>query len=174
MSCKDNKCQEKIQAVHYTQMMEKRRLFVQNFTVPDLTDNLIENVESTTDTWDAMVDELRRRLAKRNAHSVDVAKRRAHNMVSEQIEEEETTDMDLTNHINQTNFQTSDIQLNDSSINALINTLNTDWKVGYKLWKNLTQQLQKQITDVRNTHLPPNSGGNNNTSKDNKKSVNFK
>ena len=91
-----------------------------------------------------MVDELRRRLAKRNAHSVDVAKRRAHNMVSEQMEEE-NTDIELTNHINQTNFQTPDIQLNDSSINALINTLNTDWKVGYKLWKNLTHQLQKQI-----------------------------
>ena len=136
----------------------KRRLFVQNFTVPDLTDNLIENVESTTDTWDAMVDELRRRLAKRNAHSVDVAKRRAHNMVSEQMEEE-NTDIALTNHINHTNFQTPDIQLNDSSINALINTLNTDWKVGYKLWKNLTQQLQKQVNDGRNAHLPPNSEG---------------
>ena len=89
-------------------------------------------MESTTDTWDAMVDELRRRLAKRNAHSVDVAKKRAHNMASEQMEEE-TSAMDLTNHINQTNFQTSDIQLHDSSINALIDTLNTDWKVGYKL-----------------------------------------
>ena len=36
----------------------KRRLFVQNFTVPDLTAELIDTVESTTDTWDAMVDSL--------------------------------------------------------------------------------------------------------------------
>ena len=46
----------------------KRRLFAQNFMVPDLTDHLIDNVEACTDNWNDMVNALRRRLAKRLAH----------------------------------------------------------------------------------------------------------
>ena len=36
----------------------KRRLFVQNFTVPDLTAELIESVENSTESWEALVDQL--------------------------------------------------------------------------------------------------------------------
>ena len=47
----------------------KQHLFVQNFTVPDLTAELIDTIENTTDTWDAMVDSLHQCLAKRTIHA---------------------------------------------------------------------------------------------------------
>ena len=43
---------------------------------------------------------------------------------------------------------------------AFIHALSADWKVGYQLWKNLTQELQKQVTDIRREHLPMDLGGN--------------
>ena len=58
----------------------KRSLFIQNFTVPDLTDILIESVESVTDTWYAMVDELRRSIARRMANSVHYSQSNAYNL----------------------------------------------------------------------------------------------
>ena len=42
---------------------------------------------------------------------------------------------------------------------AFINALSADWKVGYELWKVLEVELKKALTDSRNKHLPPNSGG---------------
>ena len=43
---------------------------------------------------------------------------------------------------------------------AFIHALSADWKVGYQLWKFLTQELQKQVTDIRRQHLPMDLGGN--------------
>ena len=117
------------------------------------------------------MDELRRRLAKRNAHTIDVAKRKAHHTTSYahkvQTESDSDSDSESVQHDSkddedqeQSNQVEHPILSNDAFMQeALVNLLNSDWRVGYQLWKNLTQQLQKQITDVRNTHLPPNSGG---------------
>ena len=37
--------------------------------------------------------------------------------------------------------------------------LSVDWKVGLQLWKNITKELKKQVSEVRNQYLPSNSGG---------------
>ena len=42
---------------------------------------------------------------------------------------------------------------------AFVNALSVDWKVGFQLWKKLTEELRNKVSDVRNQHLPPNSGG---------------
>ena len=144
----------------------KRRLFIQNFHVPDLTDNLIENVEHNTDTWDAMVDDLRRRLAKRNHHALEDARGRAHQAVTAYDEDYNDETPTSQPEISASIFQA----LNHP---AFINALNSDWRVGYELWKKLPRQIQEQITGLRDEHFPQNSGGSIDT-KDDKKRVNFK
>ena len=42
----------------------KRDQFMQNFTLSEVNEELIETVESTTETWPEMVDALRQRIAK--------------------------------------------------------------------------------------------------------------
>jgi hypothetical protein len=126
----------------------KRRLFIQNFTVPDLTAELIESVENNTETWDAMVDQLRRRLARRTIHSNDVARRKAHYALGQ-------------NQLNDLDLSTPASIMATMNSPAFINALSLDWKVGYQLWKNLTDELKKKVQDIRDQHLPlpPNSGG---------------
>ena len=55
----------------------KRRLFIQNFTAPDLTAELIESVENSSSSWDAMVDQLCRRLIRRTIHATAVVRGKA-------------------------------------------------------------------------------------------------
>ena len=61
----------------------KRRLFIQNFTVPDLTAELIESVENNTQTWEALVDQLFCRLSRRTIHAKDIAYIKAHQSIME-------------------------------------------------------------------------------------------
>ena len=56
----------------------KCRPFIQNFTIPYLTAELIKSVENNTYTCDAMVDHLCRHLARRTIHEKDVVRRKAH------------------------------------------------------------------------------------------------
>ena len=51
--------------------------------------------------------------------------------------------------------------------------MNSDWRVGYELWKKLPRQIQEQITGLRDEHFPQNSGGSIDA-QDDKKRVNFK
>ena len=132
----------------------KRRLFIQNFTVPDLTTEFIESVENNTDTWDDMVGQLRRRLARRTIHAVCVARRKAHQTLMHApvptCSNATFTDFDLCAH--------SSI-MNAMNGSAFTNALSVDWKAGHQLWQKLTEELKKKVQDMRDQHLPPNSGG---------------
>ena len=128
----------------------KRSIFVRNFTVVDLTDTLIENVEAVTNTWDSMVDELRRRLAKRNSQVASRIKAKAHHTTRAVTEEHGVSLPQTTRELDYQSMLTSFVQ-----------ALNADWKVGYQLWKNLPKELQQELTKVRHQCLPMESGGNN-------------
>ena len=56
----------------------KRNVCVHNFTLPGITSELIESVETATDTWEEMVSELRHRLAFRSIHDKNFASSNAH------------------------------------------------------------------------------------------------
>ena len=118
--------------------------------IPDLTDHLIENVEVSTDTWPAMVDELRHRLAKRQHHAVDIAKRKAH---------QATTDHKMSQ------LSSQPLEPDYSSIYtslqqpSFIQALSSDWHVGYELWKHIPKEFQEKLTTICQEHLPVNSGG---------------
>ena len=112
----------------------KQCLFIQNFMFPDLTDHLIENVEVSTNTWPAMVDELRCRLAKRQHHAVYIAKRKTHQatIVPEEIDQPpqslEPDYSSIYSSLQQPSF---------------IHALSSNWRVGYELWKQFPQNFKK-------------------------------
>ena len=114
-------------------------LFIQNFMVPDLTDHLIENVEVSTDTWPAMVDELCCCLAKCQHHAVDIAKCKAHQATTDHEQSPPSSLM---------------IEPNYSSVYAslqqpsFIQALSTDWRVGYELWKHIPKEFQEKLTTI--------------------------
>ena len=49
--------------------------------------------------------------------------------------------------------------MNDTNSQAFIHGLSVDWKVGFQLWRKLTEELRKKVQDVRDEHLPPRSEG---------------
>jgi hypothetical protein len=136
----------------------KRRHFARNFMVPDLTDHLIEMVELCTQTWDGMVDDLRRRLAKRQHHSFEDSKRKAHQAVTEPPETGSTVpDTPSPSPIDHDTTLATILQVLNHT--AFINALNSDWRIGYELWGKLPSQLKQQLMNIREEHLPLNSGG---------------
>ena len=159
----------------------KRRLFIQNFTVPDLTATLIENVESSTQTWEALVDQLRRRIARRTIHATDAASRRANQALVGTPPSDQSTQRKVnqayveTPHGYQGQYMPTELipsyNLDDFDLStprtimaavnspAFVCALSADWKVGFELWRRLTSELKSQLSDVRDQHLPPNSGG---------------
>ena len=128
----------------------KWQLFIQNFMVPDLTDHLIENVDVSTDTWPAMVDELRRRLAKRQHHAIDIAKRKAHQVISDY------EPMESPQPMLESDFSSIYTSLQQPSF---IHALSSDWHVRYELWKHIPKEFQDKLTSICQEHLPSNSGG---------------
>ena len=109
----------------------KQRLFVQNFSVPDLTADLIDSVESTTESWDAMIDSLRRRLANHSAHSKTVAKRNPHLSTIDDFLELHAPSLRTFSSpsVSPTFTLTEDMVASP----AFINALSSDWRIGYKL-----------------------------------------
>jgi len=137
----------------------KRNLFVQNFTVPDLTAELIESVEATTETWDDMVNELRHRLAKRTISAKQEGKRKAHMTLQEESNTIVPSFSQSQHLVNNTSLDLSNIDLSDNHLDAYVHAVSQDWNVGYKLWQKLTEELKKKIMDTRRQHLSPDSGG---------------
>ena len=140
----------------------KRQLFVQNFTLLDVTAEMIENVESTTETWDDMVDALRLRMAKRVATDKDVAKRRAHLTVQDTepapclptIPEQPSSEIS----IHEVAAFLCHASPEDTTVFA--NLLAQDMMVGRRLWQLLSSALKEQIMEARNKAQPVDSGGN--------------
>jgi len=127
----------------------KRRQFVQNFSVPDFTADLIDTVEQTTNTWDAMVSSLRQRIARRTINDRETAKRKAHM----------TVDTDTTQLMPARRSQMAEASPQMSEMDAFVNALAQDWRVGYRLWKELGPEIQKKVTNIRERLMPPDSGG---------------
>ena len=124
----------------------KHHLFVHQFSVTNLTADLIDTVESTTETWEAMVDSLRHRLARRSIHSQRSIQRNAHHTSASLPD---PTPPHEVIHAIYMAFQSP----------AFVNALQADRSVGYELWKVLPADLQKQIVELRNQHFPLGSGG---------------
>ena len=95
----------------------KRQTFINNFSLIGHTNKMADNVFEQTDTWEQLVSSLRTKLARRSAQSTTEGKRFAHLSVSGNDEDE---------HI----------------VKFYINTIQSsqDWKVGYALWKSLTDK----------------------------------
>jgi len=112
----------------------KRNLFVQNFTVPDLTAELIESVESTTETWEDMVNELRHRLAKCTIAARNEGKRRAHLTTQDTHDSDLTmTTQDLASTSRNIACNLSSLAIDDSYLDSYVHMLAQDWKIGFKL-----------------------------------------
>ena len=144
----------------------KRSLFIQNFTVPDLTDILIESVESVTDTWYAMVDELRRRIARRMANSVHYSQSNAYNL--QKVKHPTTC---ITNPGSQIEpripFDNYDSISNSSVLQLFlnpefINLINSNPQLGFQMWKRLPHPLKMQLSRNTIINLSQDSGGNSN------------
>ena len=133
----------------------KRRLFVTNFTHPDHTAEMIDSVEATTTTWDAMVNALRRRIAKRRIRDLKTASVHAKQAIVEPSPSpidvpDSAFSMDaLINHLS---------TASPTQFEALINALSTDWHVGIKLWKSLTDKLRKQVAATCRQNMSSDSG----------------
>ena len=115
----------------------KHCIFVQNFTVPDLTSELIESVEATTVTWDAMVDKLCHCIVKQTVVAQNVARRKAHMASIEANRDNPEVDNHIS-HFNVNRFEFSDSSFSDDDITSFINMISQNWKVGYKLWQQFT------------------------------------
>ena len=57
-------------------------------------------------------------------------------------------------HFNVNQFAFSDSSFSDDDITSFINMISQDWKVGYKLWQQLTDALKAQIADTRKKVIP--------------------
>ena len=100
-----------------------------------------------------MVDELSRRIAKRTVAAWDVARRKAH-MASVDISSDNDEVDNHINHFNANRFALSDSSFSDDDITSFVNMITQDWKVGYKLWQQLTDALKDQITETRKKAMP--------------------
>ena len=103
-----------------------------------------------------MVDQLRRRLARRMIHAKDTAKRQAHQALMLA-----PPHLPTSTHANLAHFDLSSPSAIMATMNdpAFVNALSLDWKVGCQSWRNLNDELKRQLQDVRDQHLPPPSGG---------------
>ena len=97
----------------------KCHLFVQNFSVPDVTSELIDSVEANTTTWAAMVSS--------QYNSANDARGRAHQTISDILEPivEEPTPS-IVNMITSTALE----HLAAVDYDTLVYALSTDWKDG--------------------------------------------
>ena len=137
----------------------KRRLFVQNFSVINHTADLIDNVVNNTETWDAMVDDLRRRLARRDYLAKTTARHQAHQTISYESLVQDTPTPIVEGISDTTPSMSDDAYINLFTSPAFINALSQDWKVGYPLWQQLPQRIKDDIITIRKQHLPLDSGG---------------
>ena len=98
-------------------------MFVQNFSIPDVTSELIDSVEANTTTWEAMVSSLCHRLVRRHYNSIKDAHGCAHQTISDVLElivEEPTTSM-----MNKTT-STALAHLGAVDYDSLVHALSTD------------------------------------------------
>ena len=99
----------------------------------DLTDHLIENVEVSTDTWPATVDELHCCLAKCQHHAVDIAKHKAHLA---------TTDLELMQLPSQA------MEPDYSSIYTSLQQPSFIHALRSELWKHIPKEFQEKLTTI--------------------------
>ena len=117
----------------------KRSLFALLFTTPS-TENMIESVKDTTETWDEMSDSLRTKLTRRaETESRHASKNTRINNVKtrDQISSEENYCGSLYN------------------LHIFVMTINShkklDYNIGYDLWIALSKDEQELFKQIRNT-----------------------
>ena len=109
----------------------KRRLFIQNFTVPDLTVELIESVENSPETWDALVDHLHRHLARRTIFAKNIAHRKAHQALTTSPSTQSYTPSNAYASFTGFNISTPEATMEAMHTHAFIYALSVDWNVGF-------------------------------------------
>ena len=123
----------------------KRRFPTQNITV----------TENNTQIWEVLGDQL--------FHAKDIAHRKAHLTIMEPPNGPQNQDLpsDILPNYALGIFDQSPPSTIMSSLNSptSVTELFVDWRIEYQLWKKLTKELKKRISDVRNQYFPPNSGG---------------
>ena len=114
----------------------QRNAFVHDFTLPGITSELIESVETATDTWEEMVSELRHRLAKRSIHDKNFASSNAH-LMNQEVD-------GIVAQVNNTQLVlTPPMMMNavQHDLVSFVNALSSDWHVRVELWKALGDRL---------------------------------
>ena len=134
----------------------KCQRFMQNFSVLGLTAELIENVESTTQTWDELAHELRRRLAMRMSQNRKDSASRAHLGITHDDLQMVPT---MTPNPPIQDFLINQFRQGDFTVFANMFKNPNDWTVGTKLWHALGKELQGQVAEIRRVNKPLPSGG---------------
>ena len=132
----------------------KRNTFVHDFALPGIASELIESIETATDTWEEMVSELHQRLARRSVHDKNFASSNAH-LVNQEVDGI-VAQMDNTQLVLTPTMMINAVQ---HDLVSFVNALSSDWHVGVKLWKALGDRLRQDVSTVRNEHSPLASGG---------------
>ena len=158
----------------------KRLMFIQNATTHATADSL-ERTEQSTDTWDAFATALRLALARRqscNATSNQHKNQHKANVAATLPPVPE--DMGMACQVSDAP-NAHPMDLTQLSVNGLatlmtepfvINALSANWKVGHKLWKDLSSALQQKLSEIRNDKMGSGLGKNANAKQANKAASN--
>ena len=125
----------------------KCHMFTNKFYIQDVTSDFMDQVTSSTDTWQEMFDELCIHLVRREYHARDSAATCNTQNVG--------TDSNIDN-----TEQDLDTLYNDPDFHAFLSNSHIfftqqqdDWRVGWNLWKALADDVKQQMMETRKVAL---------------------